>query len=112
MKHKKLFFIVLIILCAWLAVFVTDMISVSAKAAPVFALCLEGGEVREYIGLGYGVDVYYPFSDSARDAGPHVSVNFVPYIVVNVLAIGFLAALRITDGARKTRNGITQTGGV
>ena len=112
MKHKKLFLIVLIIFCSWFAVFVADMISVAVRAKPIFAMTLEGGEVREYVGLGYSVDVYYPFSDNAEANGPVVSVNPVPYIVLNVFLIGFLAALYLAGHRVKKNTENIPKGGV
>ena len=87
---SKLNKILLIILIVWFLVFMVDMMCIILKSKPIFVIPAYGGEVTEYIGLGYTVKYYYPMSSLDSRTESSLSVNPSIYIILNIVAIVFL----------------------
>ena len=100
---SKLNRILLIILIVWFLVFMVDMVCIILKAKPIFVIPAYGGEVTEYIGLGYTAKYYYPMSSLDNRIESSSSVNPSIYIIVNIVAITFLIVSSIIK-RRKTKD--------
>ena len=50
-----------IVVCVWSGIFLIDVVCVFVFHRPLFCLAIAGGEVMSYMGLGYRIDVFYPF---------------------------------------------------
>ena len=89
--NKKFMRIILCFMLVWFIMFATDVTRTFALLKPIFALQYPGGEMIEYLGLGYSIEFYYPLMGPGQ-AGSGVSfrINPVLYIALNLLLIASL----------------------
>jgi len=59
---KKRTKILIIIASVWTLIVIVDLIAVNILGRPLLCISLPGGDMTSYIGIGYNVDVIYPFA--------------------------------------------------
>ena|GEM_PF-2015379 len=103
-KKNKINRALVIILIVWFLIFITDMICFAINSHTLFAIPTYGGELITYIGLGYLVRVYVPLTSIDEPLQSSYDINFVPYIVINIVLIIVLVVRIISTHRTKTKN--------
>ena len=94
MKHKidRILFVILVV---WLLIFITDIVCFYSGSTPLFMITFYGGEVTEYIGLGYAIEEVFPLTSIEDPMRYSSSINILPYIVVNTIVVVSLILRKI-----------------
>jgi len=96
-KKTKVFIWILLI---WGGMFFIDMLSIHyIFNAPIFMIPFAGGEVVTYVGLGYMMMEYFPFTDEQVSISPDLFI--MPFIICYSFAT-LLIIITIIKRFRKT----------
>ena len=80
--------------------FVTDMVCFHFLIhRPIFMVPTFGGEVIIFIGLGYSIYEFFPFTNSPTSRS--YDVNIVPFVIIYTLLIAFLVFRIMRQRRRK-----------
>lgn len=74
---------------------ITDWTAINDTGNTVFAKPMQGGEVIDYIGLGYSIEIFFPLTTPEEaalyDTGPFLRIS--PFIFIDIIIVSSIIAV-------------------